>query len=214
MAEIMLSHRPDVACVTEGQTNWLANMHACFSTADHGYARVNPNERKVILFSRNPWTDVDTIGHPDLPPGRFVAATTETPIGPFRFVGVCIPWRAAHVSTGNRNRTPWQDHKTYLSALRTIIAQLPDNAIVLGDYNQRLPRQGQPSAVAELLIDTLGSRLAVMTSGVIEEVADYAIDHLACTAHLSVSSLTALPKVQNDLKLSDHFGLIVNLQPN
>jgi hypothetical protein len=43
---------------------------------------------------------------------------TDTPIGPIRFVGVCIPWRDAHVRTGRRDRAPWEDHLRFLEQAR------------------------------------------------------------------------------------------------
>jgi hypothetical protein len=35
--------------------------------------------------------------------------------GYIRFIGVCIPWRSAHVSTGRGNAVPWGEHGVYTS---------------------------------------------------------------------------------------------------
>ncbi|HEY1051050.1 MAG TPA: hypothetical protein VGE39_14870, partial [Prosthecobacter sp.] len=114
----MSSH---VICVTEGYADiFPEGGHIITSDADHGYP-ITPGRHKVLLWSRNPWREVDALGSALLPPGRFVAGTTDTPRGPLRFIGVCIPWRDAHVRTGQRNRQPWEDHLTYLQHLRPLL---------------------------------------------------------------------------------------------
>jgi len=114
---------------------------------DWGYER-KPGRRKVFLWSRWPITDVTN----DImePGGRHVAATVESPLGPIRVHGVCVPWSRAHVSGGNENRKVWEDHLAYLGALRDLLRReagkgrtndLP--VIVAGDINQR--DQPQPN---------------------------------------------------------------------
>jgi len=112
----------DVMVVTECTLGVLPPGHVVAGGSDWGYRVDDPTRRKVALWSRWPWTDVDPVGHPDLPPGRFVAATTSTPIGDLRVVGVCIPWAGAHVSTGRRDRRQWQDHEQYLRVLPDVLA--------------------------------------------------------------------------------------------
>ena len=96
----------DVVVLTEVGAPLVAELHRVTSGPDYGYG-LQEKRRKVVLWSRHPWDAVDVVGDPKLPPGRFVAATTVTPLGPLGpvwFVGVCIPWRAAHVSTGRKDR--------------------------------------------------------------------------------------------------------------
>ena len=213
MSEILNSYAPDIVCVTEGYIDQLlGGWYACPSEADHGYRPLIEGRRKVVLFSRKPWTDIDTIGNSELPSGRFVSAITETPLGALRCIGVCIPWADAHVSTGARNRVRWEDHKSYLRALRPIVENLPQEAIVVGDFNQRIPRGSNPQDTAELLMSSLGEELSVVTGGQIPDVAEQSIDHLACRSNLEVKSIRGLPKIQNNVNLSDHFGLIVELE--
>ena len=151
------------------------------------------------------------VGSRHMPPGRFIAATTDTSFGPIRFVGVCVPWRDAHVRTGMRNRLSWEDHRNYLTALLEVVRRLPENAIIVGDFNQRVPKRGQPLDVAELLTFALGERFKIVTSGRIADVDDLSIDHLACGPDLVVKKLRGLPKTQNEIVLSDHFGLAIEL---
>lgn len=127
-----------VICITEGHAgNFPDGGHVITSEADYGYP-IKAGGHKILLWSLNPWRDADTLGSPLLPGGRFVAATTDTPRGAVRFVGICIPWRAAHVSNGHRNRKMWEDHLTYLQHLPPLLQSnrsMP--TVLLGDFNQR-----------------------------------------------------------------------------
>lgn len=213
MANILLSHVPEVVCITEGHLDQLPDgWHVCASEADHGYRPILERRRKVLLFSRNPWKNVDIVGDHELPPGRFVAAATDTSIGPVRFVGVCIPWKDAHVRTGSCNRQPWEDHKAYLTRLRMVLADAVSKTVLLGDFNQRIPRRWQPEDVSNLLADTLGQNFEVLTSGVVPIVNEHSIDHVACTRDLRMKGLSGLPNVVDGLTLSDHFGLMADVE--
>jgi hypothetical protein len=101
---------PSVMCLTELTTGMLPkDGHSLLPEGSSGYPGP-ANRRKVALWSSQPWSDPDLIGHPDLPGGRFVSGVT---LG-IRFVGVCIPWHASHVSNGRKNRKLREDHLTYL----------------------------------------------------------------------------------------------------
>ena len=108
---------------------------------DWGY-ETTPERRKVMLWSRWPFTDVSNeIVEPG---GRHVSATVESPIGPVRVHGVCVPWSQAHVSGGRENRKTWEDHHSFLLELRELLrreATEPGTSdlplIVAGDINQR-----------------------------------------------------------------------------
>jgi hypothetical protein len=111
--------RPDVICLTEASTDFLPpDGHLITSSADYGY-RAPEGRRKVLLWSRHPWEQVDDLGSPALPAGRFVSGVTATSAGLLRFIGVCVPWRDAHVRTGRRDRAPWADHLAYRARART-----------------------------------------------------------------------------------------------
>lgn len=92
---------PEVACITEGHKEIFTEGYSIFSDADYGYE--SPTyRRKVILWSKNPWNRIDTLGGEGLPGGRFISGTTMTSIGEVKFIGVCIPWRDAHVISGRK----------------------------------------------------------------------------------------------------------------
>ena len=85
--------------------------------ADFGYHR-GEDRKKVVLWSRMPWQEVMNVEPEEMPAGRLVHGFTHTPIGLLEVIGVCIPWNFAHVSTGDRNRKPWEEHCAFLRGLR------------------------------------------------------------------------------------------------
>jgi hypothetical protein len=203
----------DVLCVTEVALGLLEPTgHVIDSEADYGYPRVG-DRRKVVLRSRRQWTAVDRVGAPELPGGRFVSGVTDTPIGPIRFVGVCIPWRDAHVRTGRRDRAPWEDHLRFLERLPTILGahtELP--TVVLGDFNQRIPRVRQPEHVARALETALGD-FRVVTNGSVSRVDAPLIDHVVVNAALQELSVVGVPAdAASGGRLSDHAGVTVDLR--
>jgi endonuclease/exonuclease/phosphatase family metal-dependent hydrolase len=203
-----------VICLTEGHADILpAGGHVVASEPDYGYP-IRPGRRKVLLWSRNPWRDVDSLGSSELPSGRFVAATTDTPCGPVRFIGVCIPWRDAHVRSGQRNRQAWEDHLTYLQSLRLILrkdAGIP--TVLLGDFNQRIPRRRQPQDVFDALTAALSPDFRIATTGLFRGAPSHAIDHLALRGSLESVQIECLDRRDSiGAAMSDHFGLRIVLQ--
>lgn len=101
--DILEDARCDILCVTEGHKQILpVGGHVIDAGPDWG-CPIKEGRRKVLLWSRRPWTDVDTVGSEDLPGGRFVKGITETASGSsLTVIGVCIPWAGAHVSGGRK----------------------------------------------------------------------------------------------------------------
>lgn len=187
----------DVVCLTEGSLDLLpAGGGSVESESDYGY-RVQETRRKVILWSRrgfHPWNNSSPVG---MPGGRFangVATGTELVV-----VGVCIPWWAAHVSTGRRDRKPWEDHRNYLIALRSFLdTQSGKRVLVVGDFNQSIPRRSHvPQAIYHEFLNTFRG-LDILTA--YQAAPSPLIDHLAVTPGLLLEALEYLPK------LSDHVG--------
>ena len=57
-------------------------------------------------------------------------------------IGICIPWKSAHVSTGNKNRKIWEDHISYINALENFLNSANDTYnFICGDMNQRIPKK-------------------------------------------------------------------------
>lgn len=163
----------------------------------------------MILWSRWPLEEIDPIGSPGLPRGRFVAATCRAPGGPLRLIGVCIPWSHAHVNTGRRDRAPWQDHLTYLKHLGPLLAARGDAVptLLVGDFNQRIPRTRAPFQAATALGEALGD-LMVASAGDVPGIDRQVIDHVAHSSSLSVRELEGFDRHDADGRpLSDHDGV-------
>lgn len=236
----------DVLCVTEvGDAGLLpAGGHVIDAGTDWGYElpKASPGLRKVMLWSKRPWTPVFDPGQRDLPGGRLVAGVTETPVGRLMVVGVCIPWDGAHVNSGRRDRVLWQDHLDWLSGFeRLSYASSRRRTIVLGDFNQRIPRKFAPmDAHAELrrafeglCIPTRGffrSPFSADDSGGVRQasLSDVAsgertlqlIDHIAHSADLVLAEeavdrrVGVFPKrVEPGDGLPDHFGVWADFTP-
>ena len=59
-------------------------------------ARSKEGRRKVMLWSGEPWEQVDDLGIDSTPPGRFVSGVTQTSLGEAAVIGVCVPWFGGH----------------------------------------------------------------------------------------------------------------------
>jgi hypothetical protein len=202
----------DVLCVAEGEAALLpAGGHVATSRADYGYPLVE-GRRKTLLWSREPWRDVDDVGDARLPSGRYVAGTTDTPLGEVRVVGVCVPWRDAHVRTGRRDRAGWEDHLTYLKHLGPLLrheAAAHERLVVMGDYNQRIPRKGAPVRVAQALDEAFAGLTVVTACAECEGRA--LVDHIAVGAGLRGIEVRTLPRRDGSGRLSDHDTVIADL---
>ncbi len=132
-------HVPEVVCLTETHDELLSQRgHTICSQPDYGYT-VKENRRKVLLWSREPWHQVDDMGTDSMPPGRFVSGVTQTSVGEVAVIGICIPWFGSRteVSRKAKRRMPWQDHAQYLAGLTQVLERAEvTRLIVMGDFNQ------------------------------------------------------------------------------
>lgn len=204
--------QPHVTCLTESHTDFFSKGHVVTADADYGYGDKGAR-RKVVLWSQAPWTSVDVVGEPTLPGGRFVAATTTTPLGPIRFIGVCVPWKDAHVRTGRRDRSAWEDHSHYLNGLQSLLTNTRINRLILvGDFNQAIPRRTAPLAVFERL-SAVTEPFCCPTAGMLPDAPTQTIDHICHSSDLSANSISVLSNQHEEIgRLSDHFGLSGQLQ--
>lgn len=201
-------HDPDVVCYTEAYMDIVpSNGYIISSNEDYGY-KITHGRRKVILWSKIPWTDTDDIGSEHLPSGRFISGRTQS----VRFIGVCIPWRDAHVRTGNKNKLLWEDHAKYLENLAPIIKKQSDQAICLiGDFNQTIPRSRQPMTVYNRLTQILDPKFKIITSEEKDKDNKLLIDHIAITGLKGTFMEVIESTNQHGLVLSDHVGILCEL---
>lgn len=203
--------RADIICFTEALVGITpTDGHTVASDPHYGY-RAPAGRRKVLLWSREPWHDVDVVGPDALPGGRFVQASTGTPLGLMTVVGACVPWRDAHVRTGRRDRRPWEDHLAFLAELAPRIRALQSQPTILaGDFNQTVPRTRAPAAAVRALVLAL-EPLELVTAGPVPGLDRPVIDHVAVSRHFTALAVRGIPAVHDGVKLSDHPGLVVEL---
>lgn len=145
---ILAAPKCDILCVTEGYAAIFPEDGDTIEGGDDPCYPLKEGQRTVLLWSKKPWEDRER--GLEMPTGGFVAGTTETPIGRLTVVGVCIPWHFACVKDGCKNRSPWEVHLDWLSAFRcwlsafrrTAHATASRGTVVLGDFNQWIPRAG------------------------------------------------------------------------
>ena len=205
--------RADVICITEGHSDNLPpDGDTIESHPDYGYPLI-PHRRKVIVWTRHKWRAKDTIGSPLLPSGRFAAGILELPQGTIRIAGVCIPWSAAHVSTGRRDRAPWQDHLSYLEGLGAYVKKASEApTILLGDFNQAIPRFRQPVHVEQgLRANVLDHELEPISRNLLCEDGLPLIDHICVSKELSGEVIAQFPKRASGIRLSDHTGILARI---
>ncbi|MDE0105764.1 MAG: endonuclease/exonuclease/phosphatase family protein [Bryobacterales bacterium] len=202
----------DILCVTEGFAGILPSVgHVIDAGPNWGYP-IDPGKRKVLLWSKRPWTPhTHALGSKAFPEGRFVAGSTETSSGAcVTVVGVCIPWDGAHVKSGYKDRELWDDHLAWLAGFQKLRCRFfKSRSVILGDFNQRIPNKRVPNRVHGALLRAFdGFKFA--TKGKLTADGLTAIDHIAHTKDLALrpnSSIQIWPKDANGLKLSDHFGV-------
>ena len=194
----------DIIVLTEGCKELMPEGFVLDGGTDWGYESANERRRKVLLWSRYPLVDASEGDGFQLPGGRFTAATVQHPVGDIRIYGVCIPWKDAHVRTGRKDRTPWEDHITYLEGLRQLVEQEKSPLVVLGDFNQRIPRVSQPVLVAEQLSRCMDG-LRVCTALPLDKPL---IDHIAVSQELVSTKVEVIPDHDSEGRLSDHRGVI------
>ena len=207
-------HCPEIVCLTECDTSLLSKWdgYAVAASPNWGQSVAN-NRRKVLLWSRQPWTEVDDSGSDTLPPGRFIAGSTKTSLGTVAVIGVCIPWHNAPAIEPKALHRQWQAHSEYISGLSAILKRSPATPlIVVGDYNQRLGQGNYPPArLRAALQDAISPQLTIATAALGYD-GRRTIDHIALSGDLAVASLAAIGNRAKDGKrLSDHFGVVASL---
>lgn len=204
----------DIVCLTEAFEDSFQSFDggSVSSGPDTGYP-IRLGRRKVVLWSRWSLQEVDTVGSDALPTGRFASAVVPHP-APLTLIGVCIPWKDAHVTSGRKNRERWEDHRIYLSELETVTqfknTDLP--TIVFGDFNQRISGKYARKDVHQQLMQTFRD-FTIPTSDLQDIDGKSAIDHIAIRGGMHVIDAGIISRFGSSQKdLSDHFGTWCDLQ--
>ena len=201
---------PEIVCLTETHDELLGQGgHAICSRADYGYG-LQKNRRKVLLWSREPWNQVDDLGMDSMPPGRFVSGVTQTLVGEVVVIGICIPWFGSRTEArrGAERRLRWQDHEECLVGLSEILERVDaKRLIVMGDFNQRIGQGSRaPRALRLALLEAFEPKLRIVTADLAFQ-GRKSIDHIALSEDWAVDSVDAISNIHEGRKLSDHFGV-------
>lgn len=204
---------PDIVILTQTHLDFLEDWK--------GYSACGPAEyddpkwrtcRSVLLWSKWPWTELDTVGSPQIVPGCFAKAVARAPFGEIPVAGVIIPYHMSNVAHGTRDQRAWQDHEACLEALHGIVRELVPASLVMGDFNQRIPFAWGSRRLNEKLLDTF-SPMEIVTTGSIEPIGELAIDHIACGKAWRATRVRGISNMREDGGLiSDHFGLFAELR--
>ena len=209
-------HAPEVVCLTETHDGLLSHDgHTIRSQPDYGYT-VKDDRRKVMLWSKEPWDQVDDVGIDSMPPGRFVSGVTQTSAGELTVVGICIPWFGSRTEARRKleRKMRWEDHEQYLAGLTEVLGRpSTKRLIVMGDFNQVIGPGSR--ARPELRLALRGAfppSMTIATSALAFQ-GRRNIDHIALSEDLAVGSLGVISNIHEGKKLSDHFGVVADLSP-
>jgi endonuclease/exonuclease/phosphatase family metal-dependent hydrolase len=215
--DTILKFKPDVAIFTE---TWLGNTQKMggheVSVFGGVWSRTDPNERKILLWSKTPFKDVVECAFEDSVVGRIVAATTTIPSGTVRVVGVCIPYHAANTRRIMNPMKMWSEHRHYLVELAKFLTQQNPSIplVVAGDFNQRIPSTFPPKDVQQSLLNSLG-QTKLLTSGEVGENKTKLIDHLSASSHFQLQGLEIIqPTLIGKTAITDHIGVSLRLNMN
>ncbi len=213
----MDQHAPEVVCLTESHVGLLPqDGHVICSQADYGYP-IKDDRRKIVLWSREPWAQVDDVGINSLPPGRFVSGVTQTSLGSLKVMGICIPWFGSRTEArrNSEQRIRWEDHGQYLAELTKLFEDVPaTRLIVMGDFNQIIgPGSRAPRELQLALQKAFPPSMSIVTSELAYQ-GRKSIDHIVVSDDLAVEALDAISNIHEGRRLSDHFGVTATLSVN
>ena len=198
----------DVVVTTEDYRSvWDRYPSVVDGGAEWGYPVIG-NRRKVIAWSAAPWSDVHVVDT-GAAKGRLVSAVTVGGGVAVTVVAVCIPWAAAHVSSGRRDRGRWDDHVEFCATLGDLLGSLSGPVVVAGDFNQAIPRQRQPLRVHAVLMQAFDG-FEVASAGCTE--VGPLIDHVALGRGLASTGVYAWSKEIDGVRLTDHAGVAVDAE--
>ena len=214
-------HSPDITCLTETDICLLSNMEGSiiYPQIDSASERMGKkNQRKVLLWSKDPWKQVDLVGHESLQPGRFVSGITETSIGEVTVVGICIPWANSPGVKGSGVKR-WEHHRQFLATLDRVLEKTVERAsgkrvVVMGDFNQRFGPSypfGPTTEVRRALRNAFPSSMSIITKN-IQFQGGRGVNHVALTNDLTTNAFNTISNIAEDGKeLSDHFGVAATI---
>ena len=207
-------HAPEVVCLTETDVGLLSKEgHTICSQPDYGYT-IKEERRKVLLWSREPWDQVDDVGSASMPLGRFVSGVTQTSMGEVTVIGICIPWFGSRTEARRKleRKMQWEDHAQYLAGLTEVLGRVSEKRlIVMGDFNQTIgPGNRARPELRLALQNAFPPSMRIATSNLAFQ-GRRSIDHIALSADWAVGSVGVISNTHEGRKLSDHYGIVADL---
>lgn len=222
--QLVARHDADVICLTEAFPESTPDGGEIVTSGLSEWRRhEDRGARKVVLWSRFGWTDVDRTGSESLPEGRFVRATTTFAGTDLTVVGMCIPYhgyRTRERSWGTRTKGRWEGACEYLDALRDDILGQPglrERTILLGDFNLEIPPRGYPGkkSMVNQKRETAFCGWTIPTAGVWDDPAlDRTFkDHVALSPDIRAGPPQFFGRFDRDgSELSDHNGVCIEIE--
>ena len=109
---------------------------------------------------------------------------------------------------------PWEDHLMFLDRLQPWLKNLPTSQplIIVGDFNQRVPRVWTPHHVYTRMMDVF-SGLHFVTEGALAPLDEQTIDHVVIAGSIKTLRIEARSRFEHDGRpRSDHFGVVVDFE--
>ena len=205
---------PEVVCLTETDDRLLSRGgHTICSRPDYGYP-ITGGRRKIMLWSREPWEEVDDLGIESMPPGRFVSGVTQTSLGVVTVIGICIPWFDCRTEArrGAERKARWEDHEQSLACLTEHLGRVvAKRLIVMGDFNQIIGQGSRaPVRLQAVLRAAFPPGMTIVTSELALEGRKN-IDHVVLSDDLAAESVDAVSNEHDGRRLSDHFGVVADV---
>lgn len=215
----------DIICLTEAYPETLPLGGYTTSGSLSGWGRYERlGARKVVLWNAHyPWYDIDQIGSPRLPAGRFVSAKMKWAGLEIVVVGMCIPYHSYRYGEtwGEKRKDIWQGAIEYLDALREEV--LPQNryrkhTILLGDFNLQIPPSTYPypsSPVNQKREQTFADwQMPTAVDHTLYGLDKPLIDHIALSVNFEARGLRVINRLSTHiLALSDHNGVVLDVAP-
>lgn len=203
---------PNLICLTEAWQNSLDRFGG-YTISSRGvpWSLQDTEERRVLLWSPSPWTEIDNVDDLEAV-GSAVVARTKLAGKDVRIVGLCIPYPFASPFGQTPKAPQWRMHEQFVELLKPRLQKWTAEGptIIVGDFNRRIPRAWGSKRAYEKLIEALGG-LALPTAGLVHGLEEQIIDHIAFTGHFSANSVFGRSAVLEDgRERSDHHGVIVD----
>ena len=223
--QFVLGYDADVICLTEAFPALMPEGGETVTSNLSGWRAEERGARKVVLWSRFGWTDVDKEGAENLPEGRFVHATTTVEGTALSIVGMCIPYhgyRTDEKHWGLEKKNTWEGACEYLDVLRKDILGREDlqrKSILLGDFNLQIPPRGYPgkSSKVNQKREATFSGWTIPTAGNFDNPAldKPFIDHIALSPDTRSGPPQFFSRFDTDgTQLSDHNGVFIEIEPH